>query len=59
MEWTKEAIARHEQMPIPPSVSPLAKKQAEKIARKKGISCVTIKEVEETEEESIVTPRLL
>ena len=50
MEWNKEAIERHEQMPIPPSVSPLAKKQAEKIARKKGISCVTVKEVEEAEE---------
>ena len=50
MEWNKEAIERHEQMPIPPSVSPLAKKQAEKIARKKGMSHVTVKEIEEAEE---------
>jgi Fe-S-cluster-containing hydrogenase component 2 len=50
MEWNKEAIERHEQMPIPPSVSPLAKKHAEKIARKKGMSHVTVKEVEEAEE---------
>jgi len=50
MEWNKEAIERHEQMPIPPSVSPLARQQAEKIARKKGLSQVTVKEVEEAEE---------
>jgi anaerobic sulfite reductase subunit C len=50
MEWNKEAIERHERMGIPPSVSPLARKQAEKIARKKGLSQVTVKEVEEAEE---------
>jgi len=50
MEWSKEALERHLQMPIPPNISPCAKKQAEKIARKKGASRVTKKEVEEAEE---------
>ena len=50
MEWNKEALERLKQMPIPPTISPCAKKQAEKIARKKGASHVTEKEVEEAEE---------
>jgi ferredoxin len=50
MEWNKEAIERLNQMPIPPNFSPWAKKQAEKISRKKGMLRVTVKEVEEAEE---------
>jgi len=50
MKWDKEAIEQHEQMPIPPNVSPLARKQTEKFARKKGLFCVTVKEVQEAEE---------
>jgi Fe-S-cluster-containing hydrogenase component 2 len=50
MEWDREAVERHEQMPIPPNVSIFAKKQAEKCARKKGLNRVTLKEVREAEE---------
>ena len=49
MEWDKEAIKRHEQMPIPPSSSLFAKKWAEKIARKKNLNRVTVNEVKEAE----------
>ena len=50
MEWDKEAIVRHEQMPVPPSSSLFAKKWVEKIARKKNLNRVTVKEVKEAEE---------
>jgi ferredoxin len=50
MEWDREAVEWHEQMPIPPNVSIFAKKQAEKCARKKGLNRVTLKEVREAEE---------
>jgi ferredoxin len=49
MHWDKEAVERHERIPIPPNFSPFAKKQAVKIARRKGLNCVTVKEMEETE----------
>lgn len=50
MEWNEEAIEQHERMPIPPNFSIFARKQVEKLARKKGINCVTVREVEEVEE---------
>jgi len=50
MEWSKEAIERYKRMPIPPNFSLFARKQTEKCTRKKGIHCVTLKEVQETEE---------
>jgi Fe-S-cluster-containing hydrogenase component 2 len=49
MQWKRDAVERHEQLPVPPNVSPFAKKHAEKLARRKGLSCVTVKEAEETE----------
>lgn len=50
IKWNKEAIERHERMPIPPNFSLFARKEAEKCARKKGMSCVTVEEVQEVEE---------
>lgn len=49
MQWDKQAVERHERLPIPPNVSPFAKMQAEKMARNKGLDFVTVREVEEVE----------
>jgi ferredoxin len=49
MKWDDEAVNRHECIPVPPSVSPFARKQAEKCAKRKGLNTVTLQEVQEAE----------
>jgi len=50
MKWNSDAIERHQKMPIPPTYTTFSGKQIEKIARKKGLSTVTVEEVKEAEE---------
>ena len=49
MKWDKNAEKAHEMLPIPPMMGPYARLQAEKIARHKGLNCVTVDIIKETE----------
>jgi Fe-S-cluster-containing hydrogenase component 2 len=49
MRWDKDAEKAHEMLPIPPMMGPYARLQTEKIARHKGLNCVTTDIVKETE----------
>lgn len=49
MRWDKDAEKAHEMLPIPPMMGPYARLQSEKIARHKGLECVTTDIVKETE----------
>ena len=49
MRWNKDAEKAHEMLPIPPMMGSYARLQAEKIARQKGLDCVTTDNIKETE----------
>jgi anaerobic sulfite reductase subunit C len=49
MKWDKDAEKAHEMLPIPPMMGPYARLQSEKIARRKGLDCVTTDIMKETE----------
>ena len=49
MGWDEAAEKAHEMLPIPPMMGPYARLQAEKIARHKGLDCVTTDIVKETD----------
>ena len=49
MRWDKDAEKAHEILPIPPMMGSYARLQAEKIARHKGLDCVTTDIIKETE----------
>ena len=49
MRWDKDAEKVHEMLPVPPMMGPYARLQAEKIARQKGLDCVTADIIKETE----------
>jgi ferredoxin len=48
MEWDDDARQAQETIPIPPMMTPFARLQSEKIARKRGLNRVTADVVEET-----------
>lgn len=50
MQWDKEAEQAAEQLPIPPMMGPYARLHAEKVARHRGLNCVTAEVLEETEQ---------
>ncbi len=50
MNWDKDAEKAHEMLPIPPMMSAHARLQSEKIARHKGLDCVTEEVVKETDQ---------
>jgi len=48
MKWDKAAEKAQEMLPIPPMMAPFARLQSEKIARHRGLDCVTVEVVNET-----------
>ena len=50
MKWDKEAEQIAEMLPIPPMMGPYARLHAEKAARHRGLDCVTVEAVKETEQ---------
>ncbi|MCP4716103.1 MAG: 4Fe-4S dicluster domain-containing protein [Deltaproteobacteria bacterium] len=49
MKWDKESETAVETLPIPPIMVPYARLQAEKFARQKGVDCVNLEVIKETE----------
>ena len=49
MQWNEEALKIVEAIPLPPMIAHYAKIDAERRARKKGVSCVTAEIAQETE----------
>ncbi len=49
MRWAEDAEKMVEMLPVPPMMGSYARLQAEKIARQKGLDCVTTEIVKETE----------
>ncbi len=49
MRWAEDAEKLQEMLPVPPMMGSYARLQAEKIARQKGLDCVTADVVKETE----------
>ena len=48
MKWNEAAEKAQEMLPIPPIMAPFARIQSEKIARHRGLDCVTADVVKET-----------
>jgi Fe-S-cluster-containing hydrogenase component 2 len=48
MNWDKAAEKAQEMLPIPPMMAPFARLQSEKIARRRGLNCVTTEVVNES-----------
>ena len=49
MRWAEDAEKMQEMLPVPPMMGGYARLQSEKIARQKGLDCVTTDIVKETE----------